>query len=73
MMVKDLFELPHSIPVLVEWECGKTTWEPLHRKDKTGVFDTDPVTVAIYAKENGLLKKPGWKSKKLLNVAKTQK
>ena len=69
---KDVYK-GSTINVLVEWESGETTWEPLHRRDKTGVFDTDPVTVAIYAKENGLLKTPGWKSQKLLNIAKTQK
>jgi hypothetical protein len=30
------------------WETGEITWEPITR-DKTGVYDTDPVTVAIYA------------------------
>jgi hypothetical protein len=26
------------------WETGEITWEPITRKDKTGVYDTDPVT-----------------------------
>jgi hypothetical protein len=33
----------------------------LHTKDKTGVYNTDPVTVAIYAEKHGLLDTPGWK------------
>ena len=42
--------------VLVEWECGEKTWEPiaLMRQD-------DPGTLAKYGKEHDLLKKPGWK------------
>ena len=42
--------------VLVEWECGEKTWEPiaLMRQD-------DPVTLAKYGMEHNLLEKPGWK------------
>jgi hypothetical protein len=40
--------------VLVEWETGECTYEPLHI-----VAADDPVTCAIYAKENGLLDLPG--------------
>ena len=46
--------------VLIEWETGEKSWEPLPRTDKTGIYDTDPVTVAIYAQEHKLLDTPGW-------------
>ena len=59
--------------LLMEWEQGETTWEPLTRVDKTGVYDTDPVTVAIYAREHGLLDTPGWKLPGMKKLAKTQK
>ena len=59
--------------LLIEWETGEKTWEPLSRKDKTGVYDTDPVTVAIYAEEQGLLDEPGWKLPGLRKMAKTRK
>ena len=42
--------------VLVEWETGETTYEPL---DMIG--NDDPVTCAEYAARNGLLDTPGWK------------
>jgi len=45
-----------SYNVLVEWEDGSTTYEPL-----TTIAADDPVTVALYAKEKGLLDTPGWK------------
>ena len=40
--------------ILVEWETGETTYEPLDL-----IAKTDPVTCAIYAKRNGLLNTPG--------------
>ena len=43
--------------VLVQWEDGSETYEPL-----TIIKKDDPVTCAKYGKENGLLDKPGWKS-----------
>ena len=45
-----------SYNVKIEWENGETTYEPLDiiRKD-------DPVMCAIYARDHGLLDKPGWK------------
>ena len=58
--------------VRVEWENGEITWEPL------GIIaKSDPVTCAIYAKENGLLDTPGWiqfkrlarRQKKLIRMA----
>ena len=62
-----------SYNVLMRWSDGSQTWEPLRTKDKTGVADTDIVTVALYADEKGLLDTPGWKSKALRACAKTQK
>jgi hypothetical protein len=52
--------------VMVEWEDGSKTSEPL-----TIIAAGDPVTCAIYAKENGLLAKPGWKRFK--SIARRQK
>ena len=40
--------------VLVNWETGERTYEPLHV-----VAADDPVTCAIYEKENGLLEEDG--------------
>jgi len=62
-----------SVNVLIEWESGETSWHPLHRKDKAGIYDSDPVTVAIYARENNLLGAKGWKLPGLKKLAKTQK
>jgi hypothetical protein len=42
--------------VLVEWETGECTYEPLDV-----IASDDPVTCAVYAKRNGLLDTPGWK------------
>ena len=58
--------------VRVEWETGEKTWEPLTTADKMGVYDTDRVTVAIYARKHGLLDTPGWKLPGLKKIAKTQ-
>ena len=40
---------------------------------KSGLWIDDPVTVVIYARDNGLLNKPGWKLPGLKKMAKTQK
>ena len=45
--------------LLVLWEDGTETYEPL-----VTMIKDDPVTVADYAKKNGLLDTPGWKSLK---------
>ena len=45
-----------SYNVLVMWEDGSKTWEPLNLVGKD-----DPVTLANYAKENDFLEVPGWK------------
>ena len=42
--------------VLVEWETGETTYEPLHI-----IAQDEPITCAVYAKNNGFLDTPGWK------------
>ena len=52
--------------VMVEWENGETTAEPLHL-----IAADDPVTCAIYAKDNDLLDKEGWKRFK--DIARKQK
>ena len=59
--------------LLIEWETGERTWEPLTTPDKQGVFDTDPVTVAIYANQNGLIGQKGWSFPLLRKYAKTPK
>ena len=52
--------------VMVEWENGEITSEPLQL-----IAADDPVTCAIYGKDNGLLDLPGWK--KFKSIAKRQK
>ena len=47
--------------ILVEWETGETTYEPLD-----AIAADDPVTCAAYAKRNGLLSLSGWKRFKRL-------
>ena len=60
-----------SFNVLVEWETGEISWQPLHTNDKRGVYDTDPITIAIYARENNLIDTPGWKLPMIKKYAKT--
>ena len=45
-----------SYNLLIEWETGKQTWEPL-----SNIIASDPYTCAVYAKEHNLLNTPGWK------------
>ena len=52
--------------VLVNWETGEQTYEPLAL-----IAADDPVTCAIYAKENNLLEEAGWRRFK--SIAKRQK
>jgi len=55
--------------VKVEWENGAITHEPL-----SNIIADDPVTVAIYAKDNDLLDTPGWKRlKRIANRSKKLK
>ena len=42
--------------IQVLWTTGEETWEPLN-----WLADQDPISIAMYAKENDLFKKPGWK------------
>jgi hypothetical protein len=42
--------------VLVLWETGEQTWEPLHV-----IGNDDPATCAKYARDKGLMNVPGWK------------
>jgi hypothetical protein len=53
--------------VLVEWEDGEVTFEPL---DIIGT--DDPILCAEYAERNGLLSTPGWKRfKRFINPDKS--
>ena len=45
-----------SYNLLIEWEPGEQTWEPL-----SNIIASDPYTCAVYAKEHNLLNSPGWK------------
>ena len=42
--------------VMIAWEDGSQTFEPLHT-----IAQDDPVTCAIYARENDLFELDGWK------------
>ena len=52
--------------VIVEWESGEVTYEPL-----TLISKDDPITCAVYAKKHDLLDTTGWKH--LKRYAKTSK
>ena len=52
--------------VMVEWESGEVTYEPL-----TLISKHDPITCAVYAKKHDLLDTTGWKH--LKRYAKTSK
>ena len=45
-----------SYNVMIEWENGEISAEPLNV-----IAKDDPVAVAVYAKDNDLLNTPGWK------------
>jgi hypothetical protein len=45
-----------SCNVLVKWEDVYETYEPLDI-----IIKDDPITLAQYAEDNGLLDRPGWK------------
>ena len=45
-----------SFNVLLEWETGKTTYEPLDL-----IARDDPVTCAEYVRRTNLIDNPGWK------------
>ena len=42
--------------VQIAWDNGDVTWEP-----RDIIHKGDPISLAMYAKENNLLKTPGWK------------
>jgi len=65
--------LGSGINLLVRKTTGEISWEPLSTRDKTGIWDTCPVIVAIYARENDLLYARGWRLPGLTKMAKTQK
>ena len=44
-----------SYNLLIDWENGEQTWEPL-----SIIARSDPISCAIYAKDNDLLHLPGW-------------
>ena len=48
-----------SSNLLIEWETGEQTWEPL-----SNIIASDPYTWAVYAKKHDLLNTPGWKLSK---------
>ena len=48
-----------SYNLLIEWETGEQTWEPL-----SNIIASDPYTCAVYAKKHDLLNTPGWKLSK---------
>ena len=57
--------------VYVHWDDGSATWEPLNE-----IAKFDPIKVAMYAHEHGLLSTPGWrflqqtaKQQRFINVA----
>ena len=52
--------------VMVEWESGEVTYEPL-----TLISEDDPITCAVYAKKHDLIDTIGWKH--LERYAKTSK
>ena len=45
-----------SYNLLIEWEPGEQTLEPL-----SNIIASDPYTCAVYAKKHNLLNTPGWK------------
>ena len=57
-----------SYNLLIEWETGEQTWEPL-----SNIIASDPYTCAVYAKEHNLLNTPGWKKSKYRQVRASRK
>ena len=57
-----------SYNLLIEWESGEQTWEPL-----TNIIASDPYTSAVYAKEHNLLNTPGWKKSKYRQIRASRK
>lgn len=59
-----------SYNLLIEWDVGEPTWEPLNV-----ISSCDPVSVAFYAVKNAMLKTKGWKylNKQARNLPKIAK
>ena len=61
----------------IEWETGEITEEPLTKRKtrknpEEGMWEQDPVPVAIYARDNNLLDTEGWRLPGMKKMAKTQ-
>ena len=57
-----------SYNLLIEWEPGEQTWEPL-----SNLIASDPYTSVVYAKEHNLLNTPGWNKSKYRQVRASRK
>jgi len=53
--------------VQIEWETSEVTYEPLDF-----IAANDPITCAVYARDNDLLDQPGWKHFKKLATREKQ-
>jgi hypothetical protein len=62
-----------SVNLLCEWETGEITWIPLRTKDRRGLRYDDPVTLAIYARENNLIGDPGFSDPYIKKLSRTHK
>jgi hypothetical protein len=62
-----------SIALLILWDTGERSWEPLVNSKKTGMFNCDPVPVTQYAVDHGLVGKPGWDKANMRMYAKNLK
>ena len=56
--------------VLVSWESGEQTYEPLTTWINVPDNHEARVAVAIYAKQPGLLDTEGWKDRRIRSLAK---
>ena len=57
-----------AVNVLILWETGEQTWEPLGQ-----IYKDDPVTIAVCIEKHSLLGKPGWGMPGLRKRCKTHK
>ena len=63
-----------AINLQMEWETNEITWLPAwDKKKKYGVYVDDPVTLAQYALDNGLLDDPRWQFPRLRRLARNKK
>jgi hypothetical protein len=56
MTAKDPRYKGSSWNILIEWDVGEPTWEPLNL-----IAKSDPMSVSLYGEKNGLLNRKGWK------------